>query len=126
MLSNPTSAIETRRRAHRRQNSTPNIEVGQLRRLPAAAAGAAGLQRTNSHRGHRRGLSLDQPRIATPARLTPTLGPISQDDIGVSNQTANHAAPFRQYPNTAVAQTRLAQPGQNQFPMLPTTREVES
>jgi regulatory protein SWI5 len=125
MLTNPPSAIETRRRAHRRQNSTPNIEVGQLRRLPAAAAGA-GLQRTNSHRGHRRGLSLDQPRIATPARLTPTLGPISQDDIGVSNQTANHAAHFDQYHNTAVAQTSLAQPGQNQFHMLPTSLDLQS
>jgi regulatory protein SWI5 len=125
MQTNPPSAIETRRRAHRRQNSTPNIEVGQLRRLPAAAA-STGIQRANSHRGHRRGLSLDQPRIATPARLTPTLGPISQDDIGVSNQT-NHAGHFEQYHNTAVAQTSLAQPGQNQFHnMLPNTLDLQS
>ncbi|KAF2670918.1 hypothetical protein BT63DRAFT_477489 [Microthyrium microscopicum] len=110
MLSQPTSAIETRRRAHRRQNSTPNIEVGQLRKAPAAA----GIQRANSHRGHRRGLSLDQPRLYQPSKLTPTLGPISQDDISVSTNHSNHtnhAGQPLQYHHTAVTQPSLAQPG---------------
>src|ERR1700742_2174262 len=107
MLSNPTSAIETRRRSHRRQNSTPNIEVGQLRRPPASASANTGIQRANSQRvtGHRRGLSLDQhqPRLITSTKLTPTLGPISQDDISVSIGSTNHHAGPPQYHNTVVA-----------------------
>src|ERR1700761_3023664 len=108
MLSNPTSAIETRRRAHRRQNSTPNIEVGQLRKTPVANAG---IQRANSHRGHRRGLSLDQHQpFQRPSPLTPSLGPITQDDIAVSISSTNNTGHL-QYRNTPVAQPSLAQPG---------------
>jgi regulatory protein SWI5 len=115
MLSQPTSAIETRRKTHRRQNSTPNIEVSQLRKAPVAT----GIQRTQSHRGHRRGLSLDQHRSFQPQqRLTPTLGPISQDDISVSINSNNHhtnTGPYLQYRNTPVAQSSLAQPGHLNF-----------
>lgn len=112
MLSNPTSAIETRRRTHRRQNSTPNIEVAQLKKLPAANNG---LQRAHSQRGHRRGLSLDNPRIHIASKLKPTLGPISQDDISVSIGTNN--AGSSQYQHTSVAQPSMVQPGHhhNQF-----------
>jgi regulatory protein SWI5 len=107
----PTSAIETRRRAHNRQNSTPNIEVGLLKKIPVTS----GLQRANSQRVHRRGQSLDQPRLQISAKLTPTLGPISQDDMSVSIST-NNTGPS-QYRNTPVAQPSLVEPGfeQNQF-----------
>jgi regulatory protein SWI5 len=124
MLSNPTSAIETRRRSQRPPNATPKTEGGKLRRGPTSAMSgpaSGGIQRTNSHRvgGHRRGLSLDQPRLITSSKMTPTLGSISQDDISVSN-TNNSNGGMSPNPgqfqhnnrNTVVAQASLAQPGQ--------------
>ncbi|KIW05465.1 hypothetical protein, variant 2 [Verruconis gallopava] len=105
MLSNPTSSIELRRKSHRRQNSTPTLEVPNVRPFPAP------IQRNTSHRGHRRGLSLDQHISLQPReKMIPTLGPIAQDDISVSLTDTAHQNP--QHPLQVAQQHSLAQPGQ--------------
>jgi regulatory protein SWI5 len=107
MLSQQTSSIEQRRKSHRRQNSTPVLEVQHARPLPAT------LQRTTSQlRGHRRGQSLDQRSsgFKFPEKMTPTLGPIAQDDSMVSlTYTGQH---HQQHPLQVAQQHSMAQPGQ--------------
>ena len=107
MLSNPTSSIELRRKTHRRQNSTPTLEVPNVRPFPAP------IQRNTPQRGHRRGLSLDQHISLQPReRMIPTLGPIAQDDISVSltDTTGQH---HPQHPLQVAQQHSLAQPGRS-------------
>lgn len=108
MLS-PKSASDSRRKAHRRQNSTPNSAAPyQARPLPAA------LKRVNSKKAtlaHRRGLSLDHANLRQPTILTPTTGSISQDDATVSITNSQQHLQFAQ-------QHELVQPGQNQYQEL--------
>ena len=108
MLS-PKLASDGRRKAHRRQNSTPtSVAPYQARPLPAA------LKRVNSKKAtptHRRGLSLDHSSFRQPAILTQTLGPISQDDATVSITDSQQHLQFAQ-------QHELVQPGQNQYQQL--------
>jgi regulatory protein SWI5 len=106
MLSNSSSAIEQRRKAHRRQHSTPIAE------MPHIAPAHSGFQRANQARGHRRGLSLDNRSTTYEPthRMTPTLGPISQDDIAVSITT--NPGPMTQHHMQFAQSHELVQPGQ--------------
>ncbi|TID21967.1 hypothetical protein E6O75_ATG10760 [Venturia nashicola] len=108
MLSPKTSSIDHRRKAHRRQNSTPVLEVQQNtnpRPFPAP------LQRQNGPpRGHRRGLSLDQHMtFHRQGRMKPTLGPITQDDTQVQLTYTGQQQP--QHPLQVAQQHSMAQPG---------------
>ncbi|KAF2402576.1 hypothetical protein EJ06DRAFT_555187 [Trichodelitschia bisporula] len=96
MLSTATSSIEQRRKAHRRQNSTPQLEAPNVRPVPALQRTAGSVSpRRNAHR---RGLSLDQHTgFRRPDPLAPTLGPITQDDST--------------HPLQVAQQHRLATPG---------------
>lgn len=116
MLSPKTSSIDQRRKAHRRQNSTPVLEVQQNtnpRPFPAP------LQRQNGPlRGHRRGLSLDQHMtFHRQGRMTPTLGPITQDDTQVQLTYTGQQQP--QHPLQVAQQHSMAQPGPPQFQYPP-------
>ncbi|KAE9991565.1 hypothetical protein EG327_011467 [Venturia inaequalis] len=116
MLSPKTSSIDQRRKAHRRQNSTPVLEVQQNtnpRPFPAP------LQRQNGPlRGHRRGLSLDQHMaFHRQGRMTPTLGPITQDDTQV--QLTYTGQPQPQHPLQVAQQHSMAQPGPPHFQYPP-------
>lgn len=113
MLSNPTSSIDQRRKTHRRQNSTPTLEVTNVRPFPAP------IQRATAQRGHRRGLSLDQHISFQPReRMVPTLGPIAQDDTS-ANLTYTGQQHQYQHPLQVAQQHSMAQPGQPRFKWEP-------
>ncbi|QDS71727.1 hypothetical protein FKW77_008702 [Venturia effusa] len=116
MLSPKTSSIDQRRKAHRRQNSTPVLEVQQNtnpRPFPAPIQRPSG-----PSRGHRRGLSLDQHMtFHRQGRMTPTLGPITQDDTQVQLTYTGQQQP--QHPLQVAQQHSMAQPGPPHFQYPP-------
>ena len=113
MLS-PMTASETRRKTHRRQNSTPVTEAPYTPpKLPAAINRSNGQKRML----HRRGLSMDTAIPQTTNRMIqPTLQPVPQDDATVSIDNSGQRPPQQQL--QFAQQHELVQPGHPNFQHL--------
>ncbi|PBP21121.1 C2H2 transcription factor Swi5 [Diplocarpon rosae] len=93
MLSNPTNALHSRQRQHRRQQSTPNV---------FEAVKASNLPTIQRHSSHRRGMSLDTRRRQSPPQ-----------DYMVSNTNTGYQTTQPQHTLRETQQQRLARPGQH-------------
>jgi regulatory protein SWI5 len=116
MLSNPTSNLHARQRAHRRQNSTPTaFEAVKIPNLPNVNRQQQ--QHHHQHLGHRRGLSLDtRQRAATSMTQTPSpVTTTTRQDFTTVSTTTNQGIATQHHVLREAQQQRIqARPGPRQ------------
>jgi regulatory protein SWI5 len=108
MLSNPTTSLHARQRAHRRQNSTPSaLEAVKIQHLPTVQP--ASRHQQHAGLGHRRGLSLDTRRSAL---MTPHSPTTTRQDFTTVSTTTNLGLATQHHVLREAQQQRIqARPG---------------